>query len=62
MFYRISPTAAFVLRAIEAGASRDDLPDLLARQYDIDQARAMRDVELFLNDLGVLGLIGKDAS
>ena len=61
MFYRISPTAAFVLRAMDGGALRDDLPDLLARQYGIDRTRAIRDAELFVNELTARGLIPKDA-
>ena len=62
MFYRISPTAAFVLRAMEGGASREDLPDLLARHYAIDRTRAIRDAELFLNELTARGLVAKDAT
>jgi hypothetical protein len=62
MFYRISPTAAFVLRAMDDGASREDLPDLLAKQYGIDRTRAIRDAELFLNELTARGLIAKDLS
>ena len=62
MFYRISPTAAFVLHAIDGGASREDLPDLLARHYGIDRSRAMRDAELFLNELTARGLVARETS
>lgn len=62
MFYRISPTAAFVLRAMDGGASREDLPDLLARQYGIDRTRAIRDAEIFFNELSARGLISKEGS
>lgn len=61
MFYRISPTAAFVLRALDDGASREALPDLLARHYGIDRTRAIRDAELFIGELTTRGLIAKDA-
>ncbi|WP_237213244.1 PqqD family protein [Falsiroseomonas oryziterrae] len=62
MFYRISPTAAFVLRAIEGGAKRDDLPEMLARRYGIERTRAIRDAELFLNELTLRGLIAQEAT
>jgi hypothetical protein len=54
MFFRLSPTASFVLRSLEAGAKLADVPAALAARYDVDGATATRDVELFLNELAAL--------
>ena len=57
MFYRLNATAAFALRAIEDGTRPVDLPDLIRRHYGLDHGSAVRDAELFLNELTQLGLI-----
>lgn len=57
MFYRLSLTAAFLLRAIDGGATADALPGLLQDEYGITQKQAVRDTELFLNDLAGLGVV-----
>lgn len=57
MCYRISTTAAFVLRALIDGADNEQLVDLIQSNYDVDRAAAMRDVELLLNDLTELGVL-----
>lgn len=54
MFYRMNPTACFLLRALAEGADPRQLPVLLQERYDLTQADARRDVELFLNDLATL--------
>lgn len=54
MFFRLSPTASFVLRSLEAGTKLTDLPAALETRYRVDRATATRDVELFLNELAVL--------
>lgn len=56
MFYRLSLTAGFLLRAIDAGATVDQLPGLLQQECGINEKRAVRDVELFINDLSGLGV------
>jgi len=61
MFYRLSPAAGFLLRAIDGGATTDMLPGLLQREYGISEKCAVRDAELFLNDLAGLGVVGADA-
>lgn len=59
-FHRLNPSAALVLRALEGGMARDALPGLLEREYGIGHESAVRDAELFLNDLAVLGLHAGD--
>lgn len=54
MFYRMSPTACFMLHALDNGADVHELPKLLQEQYALDRSTAARDVELFLNDLAAL--------
>ena len=61
-FHRINATAAFILRAIENGISTADLPELVQSQYGIDHASAVRDAELFLDELYMLGFLEGDQS
>lgn len=56
LFYRLNPTAAFVLRAIGNGSRPDQLPELLQSHYGIEHKSAVRDAELFVNELAALGL------
>jgi len=55
-FYRLNPSAAFVLRAIDSGTPPERLPELLQAEYGIDHKSAVRDAELFVNELAALGL------
>ncbi|MFC3674917.1 PqqD family protein [Ferrovibrio xuzhouensis] len=54
VFYRMSPAACFLLHALDEGKSPQDLPPLLQREYQLDASTAVRDTELFLNDLAAL--------
>ena len=54
MFYRMNPTACFILRALDAGVDSHALPALLRASYTLDASTATRDVELFLNNLAAL--------
>lgn len=54
MFYRMNPTACFILRALDAGVDSHELPALLQSNYTLDASTATRDVELFLNNLAAL--------
>jgi len=56
-FYRITPTAAFILRALIDGKNNVQLTEMVERRYGVDRARAGRDVELFLAELRSLGII-----
>lgn len=57
MFYRLSPAADFLLRALDDGARIDQFPDLIVRRYGVDRATAVRDSELLLNQFTALGLL-----
>lgn len=57
MFYRISPTAGFLLHALDHGAEPAELPALLEKRYGISPVTALRDAELLLNDLIAMGII-----
>ncbi len=54
MFFRLSATASFILRALAEGGRAADLPGAMERQYGIDHASALRDIQLFLNELAAL--------
>lgn len=54
LFYRMSPSACFLLQALDSGKSRRELPVLLQHEYQLDASTAVRDAELFLNDLAAL--------
>ncbi|WP_298282966.1 PqqD family protein [Acidocella sp.] len=54
MFFRLSATASFILRALAEGGDMASLPAAMERQYGIDHATAMRDIQLFLNELAAL--------
>ena len=56
MFYRLSPAAEYLLRALEAGAKTGQFADLITTRYGVDHATAVRDAELLLNQFTALGL------
>lgn len=56
MFYRLSPAAEYLLRALDAGAKPGQFADLITTRYGIDHATAVRDAELLLNQFTALGL------
>ena len=62
LFYRLSPTASFILRSLDAGTSPNDLATALHTHYGIDRATALRDVELCLNDLAALESLDQHTS
>ncbi len=51
MFYRVNPTASFILRALQSGTEPERLADEVRSRYNIPRADAMRDIELLRNDL-----------
>lgn len=57
MFYRITPSASFLLQNIINGAEDDQLVTLFQERYGIDRTTAIQDVELLLNNLTELGVI-----
>jgi Coenzyme PQQ synthesis protein D (PqqD) len=44
-FYRVTPTAAFILRALSDGRDDTELAGIVERQFGIDHAKAIRDIE-----------------
>jgi hypothetical protein len=56
-FYRVTSTAAFILRALMDGKDQAELPKIVERHFGIDRSRAARDVEIFLSELRSLGII-----
>ncbi len=51
MFYRISASASFILRSLQAGMGPERLADEIQGRYGIPRAAAVRDIELLRNDL-----------
>jgi hypothetical protein len=60
-FYRLTPIAGTVLRAIIEGTKRDELASIVAGRFGTDPSRATKYVELFLSDLSSLELIENPA-
>lgn len=56
-FYRVTPTAGFILRNLIAGMTPAELVNVVAQHFKIDRARALRDVEMFTSELRSLGII-----
>ncbi|MCK9908150.1 PqqD family protein [Microbacteriaceae bacterium K1510] len=56
-FYRVTPTAGFILRRLVAGRKPGELVNVVADHFKIDRARALRDVEMFMSELRSLGII-----
>jgi hypothetical protein len=50
-FYRVTPTAGFILRAIIDGKSRAEIVNVVQQHFGIDRARALRDLEMFESEL-----------
>ena len=57
MFYRVSPAADYLLRAMDAGAQPGQFAELIMSRYGADRATAVRDTELLLNQFTALGLL-----
>jgi hypothetical protein len=56
-FYRVTPTAGFILRAIIEGNNRNELIRIVQDHFSINYSRALRDVELFISELCSLGIL-----
>lgn len=59
MFYRVSPTASFILRSLDAGTEPGKLADDVQERYGITRAAAVRDIELLRNDLTGIEPLGQ---
>lgn len=56
-FYRLTPMAGFVLKALIEGGDDDELAKIVEKRFGTRHAKATRDVELFLSELRSLELI-----
>lgn len=56
-FYRVTPTAGFILRTIIEGNNRNELVKIVEDRFSINHSRALRDVELFISELCSLGIL-----
>jgi hypothetical protein len=61
-FYRLTPSAIFLLRAWSEGAETSSFSRLLREEFEVDLATASRDVELMLNQFKGLGLIDAESA
>lgn len=59
MFYRVSPTASFILRSLDSGTDSDTLADNVRQRYGVPRADALRDIELLRNDLTAIEALGQ---
>lgn len=59
MFYRVTPTASFILRSLDAGTELDQVASDVQKRYGIDRASAVRDIELLRNDLTAIESFGQ---
>lgn len=59
MFYRVSPTASFILRSLERGTDPSKVADEVQKRYGIERTAAVRDIELLRNDLTVIEPLGR---
>jgi len=56
-FYRVTPTAGFILRHLIIGRTPTELVNIVCQHFKIDRARALRDIEMFTSELRSLGII-----
>ncbi len=56
-FYRLTPAAGFILKALIARTDYSKLAEMLQNRFGTSRSQAARDVELFLSELRSLDLI-----
>ena len=54
-------TAARLIRAIEPGCDRESLVDVVVETWNIERDAAARDVDVFLHDLALEGMLDRGA-
>lgn len=57
VFYRVTPEATFILKALIRGKDARDIAKLLQDEYDLDRGTSLRDAALFINRLAQLELL-----
>ncbi|GAA2393118.1 MULTISPECIES: lasso peptide biosynthesis PqqD family chaperone [Streptomyces] len=55
-YWELNPTATLVVRTLLDGGEESDAAAALIREFDIDQAQALRDVETLVGQLRSSGL------
>ncbi|WP_328979582.1 lasso peptide biosynthesis PqqD family chaperone [Streptomyces canus] len=55
-YWELNPTATLVVRTLLDGGEEPDAAAALVREFDIDQAQAMQDVETLVRELRNSGL------
>ena len=55
-YWELNPTATLVVRTLLDGGEESDAAAALVREFDIDQAQAMQDVETLVRELRYSGL------
>ncbi|MFH8658949.1 lasso peptide biosynthesis PqqD family chaperone [Streptomyces afghaniensis] len=56
VYWELNPTATLVVRTLLDGGEETDAAAVLVREFDIDQAQALRDVEALVGRLRNSGL------
>ncbi len=56
-FYRLTPIAGSLLKALIEGRNEDQLAEIVEKQSGGDHTRATRDVEFFLSEIRSLDLV-----
>ncbi|MEU0190921.1 lasso peptide biosynthesis PqqD family chaperone [Streptomyces afghaniensis] len=56
VYWELNPTATLVVRTLLDGGGEADAAAALVREFDIDQAQALRDVETLVGQLRSSGL------
>lgn len=55
-YWELNPTATLVVRTLLDGGEASDAAAALVREFDIEQAQALRDVETLVQELRTSGL------
>ena len=56
-YWELNPTATLVVRTLLDGGEEAEAAAALVREFDIDQARALQDVESLVRELRSSGLV-----
>lgn len=60
MFYRVTPTAMVLLKAMAEKADNASLVQTIQAHCGVDRVTAVRDVELLINELSVRGILSAE--
>lgn len=54
----LNETGVFLFKALQDGASKEDLLVKLTDEYDVPEDKAAKDIDVFINKLKDAGIIG----